>query len=119
MRIGLKIASIVLSTLVLSSMICSSRSIYSNWSLYYTGSDVGSQLTRNYNPPVYRHYRFTTTSMYGSCTTKITCNGVIKYLNGVTTFDYYGTTSPSITLKLEGYTAGSPASMSGTMEVYN
>lgn len=122
MRIGLKLATMALTVIVLASTLRISYSLYCSWSLTYTGGPTGHHLSETINPPVYSSYRFTATGQSGTCKTKISFNGVEQYLysaGSVTTFSYYGVSSPSITLSLQDYPSGTPASMSGTLEVGN
>ena len=119
MNIGTKIALTVLTSLTILSALRLNYTVYSNWNLYYTGSDVGSHLTQNYNPPAYKHYQFTITDGYGSCSTKVTFNGVTRTLTSVTTFDYNGTSNPNIQIRLVDYEPGFAASRSGSLKVAN
>ena len=124
-RLGIKIISLLVSAVFMSSVIQLRYTTYCNWSLNYNSTNPSlSRMYREYHPSAYDHYRVAATSQsgYGDYWTEFSLNGYKKYIYSAGswfTYDYNGSSSPtlSMTLKISDGTGG--VSMSGNVQVYN
>ncbi len=126
--IGFYFFFVVVSTaLMMSSFIPLRYTTYCNWSLYfYSPNSSSNHIYEEYHPAAYDHYRVAATSQTQTGNrdfwTEFSLNGVKKYIYNAGswfTYDYNGSSSPtlSMTLKISDGTGG--VSMSGNVQVYN
>lgn len=121
--IGMKILSLFVSTIMLSSMMMTSGyHYYGSWSLKYSVPGYSDHTAHTYYLAVHDHYRIEATSSGGTQTpgVKLTLNGVVQYLTGggsLTTYDYTGTTSPTLTMILRYKSGAGSLYVSGNIQV--
>ena len=121
--IGIKTLSLFVSTVMLASMMMtSSYHYYGSWTLRYNVSGYSDHTSHTYYLAVHDHYRIEVTSTAGSQTpgVKLTLNGVVQYLTGtgsLTTYDYTGTTMPTLTMILRYKSGAGPLYMAGNIQV--
>ncbi len=122
----IKLFSVVVLTILMTSSIIPIRyTTYCNWSLNYNNTYPSlSHMYREYHPSAYDHYRVAATSQTGSGDywTEFSLNGVKKYIynsGSWFTYDYNGTSSPTLSMTFKVSDGTGSVSMSGNVQVYN
>lgn len=126
--IGIKIFSgVVIAILMASFFIPLRYTTYCNWSLvFYSPNSSSNQMYKEYHPSAYDHYRVAATNSGRSGNrdfyTVVSLNGVTHNLynqGDFHTFNYNGTTSPTLSFSFVVSNGYGDAYMSGDVQVYN